>query len=661
MGRKARDAWPVVAVAMIVAGTFGLLYVIYRSPHRSDLEAFVAIAVPVAAAAAGLAARAWRMRTVQHGGAVGVAELDERADLLARAVKDQWTRAAGDRGLLEPEPIPVRWRRSVLPFAGPVSAAVGSTRFPPLPGLRAVRQQRLRAGQIRDLHAVYGGLGSGRLVIAGAPGSGKSGAAVLLVLAALSHREQLSEQDRPRVPVPVMFTLHGWDPDRQQVRDWLASRLSQTYPLLSGRGGVVKAAGLLAAGKIAVILDGLDEIPEQLRPVALRALSQQATFRVVVLTRSTEMAAAAERGLLEGAAAVELQDIDPVTASGYLTRVQLDPAPRGWRELADCIRRSPDSPLAHALNSPLTLTLVRDTYRSGDDIGELLDFCGDAERLVSHYDIIDYLLDRVLPAAYAQRPGNPLPRYDLQAAQNVMHHVAARMKQDGARDLQWWSMREWAPAAPRIIMTGIAAGLTAGLTYVLVSLLGAWLKGRVRSGSRARRGRARGRAWGRAGVRARVGARRSYLPAAAGSISSGQPSRVTPRESSMVCTCVRARGRCRGPGPAHVRAADRVQARCLGGAWVGACIRSHGRSHDRGQGHLPRTDSAGPVASIVPPLITWDRARGWARGRARGRAADRDRGRPARDHARDRDPGRDRGRDGGLDRGSLHPARCGQR
>ena len=126
-----------------------------------------------------------------------------------------------------------------------------------------------------------------------------------------------------------------------------------------------------------MILDGLDEIPEKLRPVALRALSQQATFRVVVLTRSAEMAAAATQGLLEGAAAVELQDIDPVTAAGYLTRVQLDPPPRGWRELTVRLRRTPDSPLAQALNSPLTLTLVRDTYRSGDDVRELLDFCDD--------------------------------------------------------------------------------------------------------------------------------------------------------------------------------------------------------------------------------------------------------------------------------------------
>ena len=81
-------------------------------------------------------------------------------------------------------------------------------------------------------------------------------------------------------------------------------------------------------GRIAVILDGLDEIPGDLRPAVLRALSQQATFRLVLLTRSAEMADAAARAVLQGAAAIELQDIDPGTAADYLTRTQLDPPPR---------------------------------------------------------------------------------------------------------------------------------------------------------------------------------------------------------------------------------------------------------------------------------------------------------------------------------------------
>jgi RecA/RadA recombinase len=93
----------------------------------------------------------------------------------------------------------------------------------------ATTAAQLAEGDIRDLHQLYGGLGSGRLVIAGAPGSGKSGAAVLLILAALGHRDHVAEADRPGVPVPVMFTLHGWDPNAQAVRDWLVDRLGQTY------------------------------------------------------------------------------------------------------------------------------------------------------------------------------------------------------------------------------------------------------------------------------------------------------------------------------------------------------------------------------------------------------------------------------------------------
>jgi len=282
--------------------------------------------------------------------------LDELTDSLAVAATQQWTQAALERLLLHPEPIPVQWERSARPLAGPVSAAFESRQFPPLPGLSPAGPEQLRGGRLQDLHAVYGGLGSGRLVIIGEPGSGKTGAAVLLVLAALEHRRQVPSQDRRLVPVPAMFTLHGWDPNIQRVGDWLAARLQETYPLFGGKGGKAEAAELVKAGRIAVILDGLDEIAEALRPVALRALSQQASLRVVVLARSFEMTVAARQGFLEGAAALELQAVDAAAAADYLTRVQLDPPPRGWTELTGRLRREPGSPIAKALNNPLTLT-----------------------------------------------------------------------------------------------------------------------------------------------------------------------------------------------------------------------------------------------------------------------------------------------------------------
>ena len=195
-------------------------------------------------------------------------------------------------------------------------------------------------------------------------------------------------------------------------------------------------------GRSTVILDGLDEIAEELRPVALQALNQ-ASFRVVVLSRTAEMASAAsQRGVLQGAAAVELRVVGPPTAAGYLERSS------STRRRTDGVTSSTASAparkvlSAEALNNPLALTLIRDTYQSGDDARELLDFATRSSNGVSGAqaaeEITGHLLDRVLPAAYAPRPGQPPPRYDLRTAQNALVKIAARMNQDGTRDLQWW-------------------------------------------------------------------------------------------------------------------------------------------------------------------------------------------------------------------------------
>ena len=188
---RARGLWPFAAVGAIAVVTAAGLVVVWRSPHRADLEGFAGLAISVAGIAAGWIAWVWRHRSSQGSEVVSGQELGRLADLLAGAVDEEWTRAAGERGLLEPEPIPVRWQRPAAPFAGPAAAAVASTRFAPLPGLAAAGEQRLQAGQVSELHEVYGGLGSGRLVIAGGPGSGKSSAAVLLILAALRYRRSV--------------------------------------------------------------------------------------------------------------------------------------------------------------------------------------------------------------------------------------------------------------------------------------------------------------------------------------------------------------------------------------------------------------------------------------------------------------------------------------
>ena len=432
-----------------------------RAPNRSDLSTFGGFAVAVIVPVVSLVVYLTKLKS--PGGAGPGRPLDQLADSLAGAVMHQWTRAAADRRLLQPEPIPVRWGRPVQPLAGPVSAAADSRQFSPLPGLSRVVERQLKQGGLQDLHAVYGGLGSGRMIIAGAPGSGKSGTAVLLLLAALKHRTQVPPEDRSLVPVPVLFTLHGWNPGTERIQNWLVLRLQQAYPLFGGRRGAAAALALINGGKLAVILDGLDEIPEELRPMALRSLSQQAAFRRVILTRRAEMAAAAQQSLLAGALAIELLPIDPRTAADYLTRVQLDPAPSGWRELIGRLRHGRGSPLDQALSSPLALTLVRDTYRSGDDILDLLDLCDASGHGLAPEDIEDHLLGRVLPAAYEPVPGEPRPRYQLEVAQGALGYLAAQMNDDGTRDLAWWRIPVWVPRNPRVLVTGLVVGSITGL------------------------------------------------------------------------------------------------------------------------------------------------------------------------------------------------------
>ena len=157
--RRTRGLWPFVAVGAIAVITAAGLVVVCRSPYREDLEGFGGLAISVAGIAVGWIAWIWRHKSSGGGLFPGKNSGDSRACLPGPF--KEWIRAAGERGLLEPEPIPVQWQRPAAPLAGPAAAAVASTRFAPLPGLAAAGEQRLQAGQVSELHEVYGGLGRG--------------------------------------------------------------------------------------------------------------------------------------------------------------------------------------------------------------------------------------------------------------------------------------------------------------------------------------------------------------------------------------------------------------------------------------------------------------------------------------------------------------------
>lgn len=109
------------------------------------------------------------------------------------------------------------------------------------------------------------------------------------------------------------------------------------------------------------------------------------------------------------------------------------------------------------------VTLVCGTYRPGDPVDELID----GQRFANREAIENHLLDRVLPAAYAPRPGHPTPAYTLDQARHWLGHLAHRMNTEGTRDLAWWQVPHWTPAWPRVLATVLACELVVGLVVGL--------------------------------------------------------------------------------------------------------------------------------------------------------------------------------------------------
>jgi hypothetical protein len=476
--------WPLIGLVAVLVGAGSVLVAIAVNPGELAGDV-VQTVTSVLALTGGLVLWLWT-RSRQHL-PTPVAAQAQASDALAAAALAQWERAASERRLRHPAPIPLRWQWSPLGVTSPASEALGGSgvvRFAPLPGMTPATSASLSGGHLGELLGVVGSLDSGRVIVTGGAGTGKSAAAILTMLDTLNYRKGLDETLRARVPVPVLLTALGWDPRRQQLSAWLADRLNTEYPFLRAEAyGRNTARNLVDSGQIALILDGFDEIPEELRSPALRALDQQATFRLMILTRTHELIDAVTDGHLHGSAALELLPVSANDAAEYLARCQVQPLPGSWQRLTEHLRTTPESAVSKALDNPLTLTLVRDMFPTLTELDELLH----SNRFASRADVESYLLDRVLPVAYRPRLGEPSPPYDLKKAHDWLSFLAASMNNSNTRDLAWWHMRNWAPrplrfailAAPSAVglaaavgplfamafgpMSGLAAGPLAGL------------------------------------------------------------------------------------------------------------------------------------------------------------------------------------------------------
>ncbi|MFF7654208.1 NACHT domain-containing protein [Streptomyces sp. NPDC007983] len=412
-------------------------------------------------------------------------------DELALAVRTQWQAEARVRRLDEPYALPVPWQPARADVVEPWAILVRtSTRTPAGQAARPPAWSggpECLAGSDDEIVEVFTVRVPGRrLLILGEPGAGKTMMLVRLLLGLLQSRE-------PGSPVPVIFPLASWDPDRRELDAWLAERLATDYPGLAapapapaaggGPGHVTsRARALLDQRLIIPLLDGLDELPAHTRAVALDAINRTLPpgTPLVLTSRTAEYRAAvdppANAGVpvrLARAAGIELESVNSEEAAAYLRRDaggEDTPSAGRWRPVLS--RLPTGTPVSQALRTPLTLFLARTIYnpRPGERPMALPDpaeLC-DTTRFPTAAAIRAQLFDGFIPAVYRPLPGHQA-RWTSRQAQQTLAFLARHLEDDlhGEADLAWWQLRLAVPETTRRLLPGAALGAAMFLLTLL--------------------------------------------------------------------------------------------------------------------------------------------------------------------------------------------------
>jgi hypothetical protein len=406
--------------------------------------------------------------------------LAQVADRLAADVGRQWATEAAMRRLNDPYPLPVSWVGSSGPLTDRweslVKLVTQGAGWPasPLTTTWAASPDDL-AGTGSGIVEALMRVPTGRLVVLGEPGSGKTMLMIRLVLDLLARRLDDS-------PVPILADVASWNPQEQPLRSWLTAQLMTNYPVLAAapralRDGTTLAEALFDAGLIIPILDGLDQIPEYLRAAAIERINftLRPGEQLIVTCRSRQYwdtAVGAVAVTLRGAAGIQLRPLDADDVRAYLSDAAAGLAARiRWDPVFAIL--GTDAPAAQALRTPLMVGLARTIYNPGpgEPAGELRDpaeLCS----LPNREMVESLLFGAFIPAAYRSDPAG---RWQVQKASRWLTFLACRQEIMGTFDIAWWRLIE---ALPRNALR-LIGGIVGGLVGLLAGALAGWVAGGV--------------------------------------------------------------------------------------------------------------------------------------------------------------------------------------
>ncbi len=468
--------------AMVAVALLALPWVITlaQAPHHhldaTTVGILAAVSIPLSALWL-----AWVTLAKGGGSSAPVSSLniDQVADQLAIAVGAQWNAEAAIRRLNDPYPLPVCWTAADPSLTDDwdslVKLATSGAGWPPSPPASpwAAGPDEL-AGKDNELVEVLARVPTGRLVVLGEPGAGKTMLMVRLVLDLLARRGGGG-------PVPFLASVASWNPAEQDLRAWLEGQLLIDHPALANlppanRAESNQAAALLAAGLILPVLDGLDEIPSEVRGPAISRINDalQPGEQVVVTCRSKEYRKAVRPGsgvevTLRAVAAVQLNPLDADTVRSYLCDDAAGPVMRArWEPVLDVL--GTEAPAGQALSTPLMVGLARAIYnpRPGELIGTLHNPSELCKPGLKNRKAVELLLfDAFIPAAYRDdAPG----RWKRQGTGKWLVFLACHLDLTiGSPDLAWWQLRRAVPRTAFLLAALLGATPLLAFGFVLIS------------------------------------------------------------------------------------------------------------------------------------------------------------------------------------------------
>lgn len=389
-------------------------------------------------------------------------DLKAIADDLADVIKSNWLFETERWHVLDPYPLPVGWAAAapklLASWAAIVRVAQGwpaESRTAPDTWARGLNH--LKGGN-DDLATVLGQVPTGRLVVLGDRGAGKT---ILLIRTVLRLIDRRKHGD----PVPFLLPMASWNPAEEDLISWMAEWMATTWEPLGRTASPgsprIVARALLEVGLITPVLDGLDEIAKDLRSHAINRINDaMGHIRGLLLSCRTDAyeTAVLPRPYIEyplaGAAGIELVPLPATEVATYLRESAggATGAER-WAPVIAAMSRRPPAIVAGVLTSPLMAALARAIYNPPPkevttagrrDPSELLD-----EQIFPTPESIEHhLYDSFIPACYLPHPNPEHPsrrfRWTAEQAKRWLTFLASNMEnlrpELRTTDFLWWQL-----------------------------------------------------------------------------------------------------------------------------------------------------------------------------------------------------------------------------